>query len=153
MSVLLAVAQAVAATPVPTPSPVMIEKVTQVYQTPQAVVQLFQLGGVAVAGGLTSLLHFLALKGKLSANANRLLVTAYSSLAGVAYLFLTGHFGLTSQDLEVGATVLLAFLGSNQGSHMLSEAIRDVYQNRTSTDASGAAVPLATDSVPPEAGV
>lgn len=121
---------AVLATPVPTPSPQIIHEVTKTvtnYVTPEAVVQLFQLGAVALAGFVTSLLHLALERGKLSANVNRLIVTAYTTTAGLAYLFFTGQFGtLDAKTIETGLTALLAFLGTNQGTHMLSGFISDI---------------------------
>lgn len=145
MSVLLAALSSVVTTPVPTPSPQVIHEITKVlqpqYVTPDAVVKLFQLFGVMAGGALTSWLHLALERGKLKGNVNRLLVTAYSSGAGALYMLLTGNFGLTAQDLQVGLTALLAFLGSNQGTHMLSEFIGNVMASKTTTDASGAVVP------------
>lgn len=144
MSVLLAALSSVAATPIPTPTPQVIHEVTKVlqpqYVTPDAVVQLFQLFGVMAAGFVTFLLHKALERGRLKGNVNRLIVTAYSSGAGMLYMFLTGNFGLSAQDVSVGLTALLAFLGSNQGSYMLGQFINNIFASKTTTDASGAQV-------------
>lgn len=138
---MLAILSSVAATPLPTPSPVLLQpQITQVFQTPAAVVQLFQLFAVMAAGALTSLLHLALERGKLKGNVNRLIVTLYSSGAGMLYMALTGHLGLHISDLETGLTALLAFLGTNQGTKMVSDFIGSVFTSQTTTDASGAQV-------------
>jgi hypothetical protein len=147
MSALLAVVTAVTATPLPSAAPEVIKTVvTQVPVTPQSVIDLFQLLALAVAGGLTSLIHLALERGRLSANLNRLIVTLYSTAAAVAVMALTGKLGLAPADLATGLTALLAFAGSNQGQHMLSGFIGDVLESKTTTDPSGAQV-LSSDAV------
>lgn len=148
MSALLAVAQAVAATPMPTP-----EVIVKTVQLPQAipanVLQLAQIAAVAGAGVATSVLHLVIERKKWSANVNRLLFTVYSALAGVVVMLLNGQFKFDTTGATTGLTTVLAFLGSTQGMKILTDFVSSL---NTTTDA-GAAVPLATDSVPPQAGV
>lgn len=153
MSFLLAVANTVAATPLP--SPTVIKEVLQpvVNQVPVVspnVLQLAQLLSLAAAGAITSILHLAVERGKLSGNVNRLLFTLYSAGAGVAVMALNNELRLDSASLLTGATAFVAFLGSTQGQKMITDFVASLV-NRTKVDESGAVVPLVAEE--PEAAV
>lgn len=113
---------------IPSPTPQIIEKVTQlqpivqqVPATPPEVTTLAQLLAVGAAGILTSFIHQAATRGRLSSNLNRLLFAVYGLLAGVATAFLTGELKWDSEGLIAGLTGLSMFLTSSQGRYEASK--------------------------------
>ncbi len=127
MSVLMAVAATVQATPLPSPQVVKETLQPIIQQSPEipaSVVQLSQLLAVAGAGALTSLLHQLIERGKLSSNLNRLLFAIYGGLAGVAFAFLTGEWKLDATSVTVALTGVATFLTSSQGRYEVWKALQ-----------------------------
>lgn len=147
---LLATVQAITSSPVPSATPQVIKEVITNNLVPvvaPSVLQLASIAGVALAGIVTSILHLIVERKKWPANVNRLLFTLYSAVAGLVVMWLKGDLSFDVTSLTTGVTAVLAFLGSTQGMKMLTDFIGSL---STTTDASGAAVPLATDI--PEAG-
>lgn len=153
MSLLLAVANTVVATPLP--SPQVVKEVTQlqpivkeVATTPQPVLELFQLLAVSGAAIVTSLVHQIIERGRWNSNVNRLVLTTYSTGAALLTAFLTGHLGVSANDLTVEATAFMTALGSASGRYELWKFVSGLMQKPepvsvTSTDSA----PLPVDGV------
>ena len=113
MSLLLAVAQSTSQVEVvkQTLQPI----VNNVPQTPAAVLQLLQTLGLFGAAALTSLIHQLVVKDKLSGNVQRALVAGYTLVLAALTALLTNHFGTTTPDLSLMLTSFLVALGAALG--------------------------------------
>lgn len=120
-----------AATPLPTPEVIKqtIKQVVQVPVTPPAVIQLFQMLGLAVAGVATSILHWLAQREKWSDNVNRLVWAGYSLVGGLVFAYLTGNFGTSAEQLVAQFVGVTGMAGSSAAFFNLVKFLNQVVTN------------------------
>lgn len=133
----------------PTPSPVVIREVLTVpAQVPAAVLQLAQTVGLALAVGLVSVLHQLVAKNKLAANVQRTIVAAYSVIAAFVTAVLSGHLGVSANDINVEVTSLLVALGAafSRYEYLYKAVVQGLSSNAPAVDA--VAPSLATEVAP-----
>lgn len=128
MSVLLAIANTVAATPVPTPTPEIVVKTVEVIpawvgQLQNVLVQLAQLGLLVIPGAVASKLHDFA-NPKLGTWGNALLLFGYSAVLGVLSIVAAGqlHLAHISFTPESVGTAFLVVLGAASSRYAIYKA-------------------------------
>lgn len=127
MSVLLSVVATATAVPVPSPSPQVVQVIKEVVHTVPAVspelMKAAQLTLLFLSGVGASILHYVLLTSKVSANVNRVIWFVLGLVVTVLAGFVSGDLQLTTSSALDFVTRLLLVLGSSQGWYQFNKFI------------------------------